>query len=66
MNMIINFSTNEMLDNNSLFALKGGNNSGTTNNNGISGIIAGGDETDKRPKKPTVGDTSIGKNVYKS
>jgi hypothetical protein len=63
MNKITNFSSNEMLDNNKLIALKGGGS--TTTIDGISGIINGGDETDKRPKKPTIGE-SFGKNVYKS
>ncbi len=55
MKKTLNFNTNEMLANKSLSTIKGGGNSDGLPGD-INAIINGGGETDKRPKKPTVGE----------
>ena len=63
MKKVINFNSNEILVEKSLSAIKGGSNSSGIINSIIS-IINGGDETDKRPKKPTMSTAQFGKNTH--
>jgi hypothetical protein len=59
---LININANEALNSDSLLILKGGTKKTspfTNNEEGRILAVDGGDETDKRPKRPTVGSSSV-------
>jgi hypothetical protein len=62
MKKIIHINATEALNQDSLVALKGGTKESSPFTGGTSGktvSLDGGDETDKRPKRPTVGSSNV-------